>query len=604
MIRCIDSFLVFLKFLTMFVSAEVLEVLLAPDGKLWTNSASNLPSTSGWTDQELPGDTSPPQSQPTTSQLPQNNGPASLGSNGAEDEAEEWSHVSEVNNAMNLWCGATMSEANDNCGRNGYNCPEGICPTNNLKCFMLFDKHCSVAPGPAVSKTSPPSPASTPKPSATPTAKPSPKASTTNDKAEVRAQNYCAKSHADLKTEGFCSAARTCNDGVDPPCPVGFYCWGNVVCAEETQQPSLRPSDVPSQSPIAVVNGICATNYPELQKTCWDAAPCSNIKPCPDGQKCFENIDCNFVSPKEPVPSSKNPTQSPTRALLELFCAVSESELEKSCSSARRCTDEQCPLGMLCIPFNCEQKDDFPTTSNEPGTDLVQSDSNESSTSSIMDNSHELCPDFFIGWHTRSDCKEYFECNNGQIGPLYTCGDGFKFEKVSGKCLFERHVNQYCYESSNAEPNPLTKSKCILGYTGWDAKPGCTQYYWCNDGNEGASLDCGKNLLFDLELELCNFADKVDCPYNFNTPTVSPIITPSPSESPTVVSASDEFAGFDSLPTTGSPTNSKNNAIPPWLNDIRVTSNNGSASAVPVHFACKMVMSLLSALHFLEYFDR
>ena len=195
-----------------------------------------------------------------------------------------------------------------------------------------------------------------------------------------------------------------------------------------------------------------------------------------------------------------------------------------------------------------------------------------------MDSFHELCPDFFIGWHTRVDCKEYFECNNGKIGPLYTCGEGFKFEKVSGKCLFERHVNQYCYESNNAEPNAITKSKCILGYTGWDTKPGCAQYYWCNDGNEGATLDCGEDLLFDMELELCNFADKVVCPYGFHTPTVPPITmapspTPSPSESPKVVSESDAFAGFDSFPTTGSPTNTINNALPPWLNDISVTFN-------------------------------
>jgi len=593
---------------------KVLEVLFAPDGSLRIQTPSNMPSISSSSGQDLTADTSQPQPQPRPT--------PPLGSNGAEDKEEDWSHVSEVNNALNLWCGATISEASDNCGRNGYNCPEGTCPTNDLKCFMLFDESCDVAPGPLISTTPPPSSGPTSNPSAKPTAKPSPKPSTNiGDKSEVRAQNYCAKRHADLKTG--CFTAQTCNDDVDPPCPVGTYCWGNIVCAEETQQPSLLPSNAPSQSPVAVVNGICATNYPELQKTCWNAAPCSNINPCSDGQKCFENIDCNFVSPKLPAPSTINPTLQPTKSSggdetissVELYCAVSESALKKSCASARRCVDDElCPLGMICIPFDCEQKEDVSSTSSEPGTDIVESDNNDS-TLSITDNSHELCPDFFIGWHTRADCKEYFECNNGQIGPLYSCGENFKFDKVSGKCLPENRVNQYCYgineasidDSSNTESNASVKSKCILGYTGWDAKPGCSQYYWCSNGNEGASLDCGGNLLFDLELELCNFADKVDCPYDAPTssPTRSKQVTLSPSQSPKVVSESDGLAEFDRFPTSSSPTSTNDNAIPaipPWLNDIRITSNDGVASAVPVHLGC-FVMSLLS-ITFLAYFDR
>lgn len=613
-----------------FFAAEVLEVLFAEDGSLRVKGPSSSPTissseltvdTSQSQPQPLPQPQPQPQSQPEpqpepqprpTPQLPQPQPrpTATVGSNGAKDEEKDWSHVSEVNNAMNLWCGATISEASDNCGRNGYNCPEGICPTNDLKCFMLFDKYCEVAPS-----TPPPSSEPTRTPSATPTETSSMKPSTTAYKSAVKVQNYCAKRHADLKTG--CFTAPTCNDGVDPPCPEGTYCWGNVICTEETQQPSLRPSNAPSSSPIASFSGICATNYPHLQKTCWNAPPCSNDNPCSDGQKCFENIDCNFVSPKVPAPTSKNPTLSPSKSSsgnsdeevingVNLYCAVSERELEKSCSTARRCVDELCPLGMLCIPYDCERKEGFSTTSSEPGTNnIVQSDNKP--TSPVKDNSHELCPDFFVGYHTRANCNEYFECNNGQIGPMYSCGQGYKFEKVSGKCHGERWVNQYCYgidassvsDSSNAEPNASIKPKCRVGYTGWDAKPGCKQYFWCSNGNEGASLDCGKNLLFDLELELCNFADDVNCPYEIPTtsPTKSKPVTPAPS--PKVVSETDGFADFYKLPTNP-PINRGNNAIPPWLEDIRITANDGVASAFSLHFVCCMI-SLLSALHFLEF---
>ena len=564
-----------------------------------------MPSLFSATDQELALDTSQPQSQPTT-----------LGSNGAEDGEEDWSQLG-VNNAMNLWCGASISEASDNCGRKGYNCPEGICPTNYLKCFMVDDS-CNyekkdtnlptprpVAPSGGISTTPPLSSGHTPKPSAA------------ADESEVKAQNYCAKQKADLKAG--CFTAQTCNDD-DPPCPVGTYCWGNIVCTEPkaTPQPSPRPSKQPSESPIAVVNGVCATNYPELQKTCWNGAKCSNINLCSDGQKCSENIDCNFVSPKVPSQSTNNPTPQPTSSSsgdetnkpVELYCAFNESELGKPCSDARSCVDEPCPLGMLCIPFNCEQKEDVSTTtttntaSSEAGTYIVQSDNNDS-TSPINDNYHELCPDFFVGWHTRADCKEYFACSNGQIGPLYTCGEGLKFDKVRGKCHAESEVNQYCYGISNTEAYTPAKSRCTLGYTGWDAKPGCSQYYWCNNGHEEAFHDCGENLLFDLELELCNFAYDVDCPYDFDMPTSSPTIskrvTPSPLPSPKVVSESDGLAEFDVWPSTISPTSTKNFAIPPWLNDIRVTSN-GVASTVPSVHRASWMMSLLSALYLLAYF--
>ena len=129
-------------------------------------------------------------------------------------------------------------------------------------------------------------------------------------------------------------------------------------------------------------------------------------------------------------------------------------------------------------------------------------------------------------------------------------------------------------------------------------KPGCIQYFWCNNGHKEASHDCGENLLFDLELEVCNFADEVDCPYDLNLPTTYPTkskeVTLAPS--PTLTSESDEFVEFGgSWRTTTSPTNTRN-GMPPWLNDIRITSNDGNAPAARAHYACCMMS--LSAFYF------
>ena len=551
-----------------------------------------------------------PSFAPTTSRpLPR---PTNLELNEAENEEEDWSQQVEINNAKNLWCGVTISDASNNCGRNGYNCPQGRCPTNDLKCFMIDGDSCTTSTESPSPRPVDPIKTTTLSPSSVPTLTPTTKPTFAINESGVRAQNYCAKRKVDLKKT--CFTAQTCNGDDDEPCPAGTYCWGNIICTEprETSQPSMHLTEAPSESPTAIKNGLCATDYPELQKTCWDASKC----PCSDEKKCFENIDCNFVSPRETIdPPSKNPTTQPTMIddggdemvdSVELYCAVSEKELEESCSSARSCVDESCPLGMLCIPFNCDTSKAAGTEEN--GVDSALQQNNNQDPASSINNSHVLCPDFFVGWHTKKDCKEYFKCNDGKLGPTYTCGEGLKFEKNSSECRAERDVNQQCYEipsQSVNEPSLSRKPKCTLGYTGWDATPGCNQYYFCNNGIGQAPLNCGENLLFDLDLELCNFADDVDCPYPIESPTPSPIIsriTPSPSQKANnVVSESDGigFGNFDRIPQTSAPIDPKNAALPPWLYDSRVGTKNGVA--VPKHFGC-FIMSLLGAFYFVANF--
>lgn len=55
------------------------------------------------------------------------------------------------------------------------------------------------------------------------------------------------------------------------------------------------------------------------------------------------------------------------------------------------------------------------------------------------------------------------------------------------------------------------------------------EYYWCDNGRiSDTTHDCGENLLFDSELELCNFADQVVCNNMNSGDTVGQAISPPP----------------------------------------------------------------------------
>ena len=61
--------------------------------------------------------------------------------------------------------------------------------------------------------------------------------------------------------------------------------------------------------------------------------------------------------------------------------------------------------------------------------------------------SAEDCPQGFEGWLTRgTECKEYYKCADGLMGPTFRCGDGLRYDKVTNECIFFSLVNDFCYE--------------------------------------------------------------------------------------------------------------------------------------------------------------
>ena len=258
-------------------------------------------------------------------------------------------------------------------------------------------------------------------------------------------QNYCAKSLNDL--QATCATAVTCNEG-EPDCPSGTYCWGDRLCGEvplyddnseptpvpsliiETQSPSVAfvdtgsPSEalvftsspvvhvVDSRAPVSLTReGLyCASTMDELKKSCSTAQECSS-GPCPSGTFCF------------PFTCSSESTQ-------QLYCATSVEELKTSCSTAKECNSGPCPSGTFCFPFECGASSEgnqpldgprpIPLPTGQPITSPLASTNNAAET---------LCPPTYTGWLSL-DCIEYWECTDGLAGPITTCQEGLKFDKV------------------------------------------------------------------------------------------------------------------------------------------------------------------------------
>lgn len=207
-----------------------------------------------------------------------------------------------------------------------------------------------------------------------------------------------------------------------------------------------------------------------------------------------------------------------------------------------------------------------------------------------------FCPSGYTGWHSGGDCKEYFECDKGSPGVTHVCGTSYKFDKFRNVCNDELLVDSFCYGPAltKAEQQKLsgalaegnkeaTDTLCLERYTGWETQPGCREYYWCDDGKADIMHSCGEDLLFDREIQLCNFADEVQCDVSSDNDNPSPSPPNTPSQRVTL------FPTFGSRPETeeklwsktASPTiiPESQRESPPWLSHtIKKNSGGGNKS--------------------------
>ena len=336
-------------------------------------------------------------------------------------------------------------------------------------------------------------------------------------------QNYCARNKAALETS--CVTAATCNPG-DQECPTGTFCFGDISCIGREEdniaggEGGTKEDDSVAINNDGIQQNYCAKNKADMETSCFSASTCNpGDDACPLGTYCFGDHLCGGMKPRAeptssptsattesistspPTPSSKNEPEPVTQQLL---CASGMNELKSSCSTASDCSSGPCPSGQFCFPFDCDSgmvDEKPPSTSNQAQTENI---------------TPADCPAAFVGWHSSKDCKTYYECNNGSVGQISKCDDGFKFDKVQNECLDDFLVNSFCYgpamneggaqqvtdqspkegnESSNREdPNVL----CLEGYTGWETRLGCHEYYFCHDGQADVVSELRKGDLLCL----------------------------------------------------------------------------------------------------------
>ena len=74
-------------------------------------------------------------------------------------------------------------------------------------------------------------------------------------------------------------------------------------------------------------------------------------------------------------------------------------------------------------------------------------------------------------------------------------------------------------------PSPMS---CPQGYTGLRPADKCTKYYHCVNGvATGDKLPCPPDTLFDVNYDVCNWADQVSCDIDDSPDTPSPTVAPS-----------------------------------------------------------------------------
>jgi len=366
------------------------------------------------------------------------------------------------------------------------------------------------------------------------------------------------------------SCHKRCRSGLDSECDEGESCFGYTSCKAELTRPPTAKAETKQPTKVP-------TNKPVQNPT--------------------------------PLPTSKQTAAAPqSTENQQLLCASSMEELETTYTTAESCEEGPCTSGLFCFPFKYTDDNSMPpppTPPPSPKPITQQQPVGDIEVISIADRG-VVCPKTeFVGWHTSTDCTEYFRCNKGSLGIVKVCPPDEKFDKVRSKCYPKEYVNSFCYGP------PMAKEQvelCKEGYTGYESRDACREYYYCNRGKAGAIHTCGQDLLFDMRLELCNFANEVKCldeqgnpitpqptPQPSNKPqitAITPLLTPLPTKtpirtvSPTTSESKPSVNGnetgesiMDKTPTPTVIVSSHNtSAIPPWLQLNTIMSNDGACT--------------------------
>jgi len=173
-----------------------------------------------------------------------------------------------------------------------------------------------------------------------------------------------------------------------------------------------------------------------------------------------------------------------------------------------------------------------------------------------------ICPSGYSGLIATTDCKGYYLCLNGSsINENPTdCPDGLLFNNDTQVCDWDYNV--HCPTSTvptispTAAPtlplashttSPTEKPAiCPYEFSGLVATSDCRGYYHCVNGELAVEspTDCPAGLLFNNDLQVCDWDYNVDCPSNpiTSVPTVSPTAAPTLPPASSTTNSSEESA--------------------------------------------------------------
>jgi hypothetical protein len=442
----------------------------------------------------------------------ENNNNESNNSSGGEEELTTTSN--------NLWCGETRFDAIRNCGRKGYDCPNGYC-LQDLICFMVSNQ----CEGGGDSSSGGDNDSSS-----------SNEAAAGEATGDVSDTYFCGVTH----TDAVSSCHERCRSGSSAECSSGETCFQNVYeCAVEIPLPP--PSDLSITPP--------PTLYPStLGMMTMTEAPSPSSNPT---DNTLVTISPTFGADNDAVVQPPN--------LPELYCASSMDELEVSCSTAKECFSEPCPLGQMCYPYECKGNSDSVTTSTQPTTTIIPTYSPTPTAEKIS------LPDDTTTTTTTNEEEAQFFCASTFEELETTCSTTAQSCSIFGRD--ECPPGQWCYEyacntltndapeSSNPELNggmdeqppqqqietsycassidqlnercglalPCTTDndcdvdgdfclkfdchqnlmQCPLNFVGWHSSKDCKQYYYCEQGVAGSSKMCDEGMKFDKTRDEC-----------------------------------------------------------------------------------------------------
>lgn len=95
------------------------------------------------------------------------------------------------------------------------------------------------------------------------------------------------------------------------------------------------------------------------------------------------------------------------------------------------------------------------------------------------------------------DCTRFFQCNEGQLVTT-SCSQGWYFNPKTSNCEFA--ATEHCFQC------PTDKYFIDLPFDG-----NCIQFVRCFAGR-AVQHTCTHGLLFNGELQTCNFEHRVNCP--------------------------------------------------------------------------------------------